>query len=80
MIHPEFNYSADYITHDIAFVRVNPPFEFSDSVQPIEIGTDEPKDGESALISGWGVFIVRIIYKSSILRDELFYFKYVITF
>lgn len=44
-----------YIIHDVTFVRVKQPFNFSESVQPIKLADKEPKDGETALISGWGI-------------------------
>lgn len=55
IVHPGFNITDDYVIHDISFVRVKQPFNFSESVQPIKLADKEPKDGEMALISGWGV-------------------------
>lgn len=53
--HPDFNLTDEYITHDIAFARVKEPFEFSEFVQPIKMADKDPEDGETALISGWGI-------------------------
>lgn len=62
IIHPEYELVPEHLIHDIAFVRVKEPFNYSDSIQPIEIGDKEPEDGEEALISGWGIYKVYDIY------------------
>lgn len=40
--------------NDIAIMRLDMPLEFNESIQPIDLATDEvPKDSD-VIISGWG--------------------------
>ena len=40
---------------DLALLRIDPPFEVSDSVKPIQINDmDSNLEGQKVLMSGWG--------------------------
>lgn len=72
IVHPEFDMTDQYITHDIAFARVKEPFQFSEFVQPIKIAEKEPEDGEIALISGWGFSKVYFTFNISLMAHHVF--------
>jgi Trypsin len=67
----EGEYHADYVDsgflpNDIAVVKVTPPFEWSDVVQPVvlaEAGSDVSNETPST-VSGWGAEEVGVIPKS----------------
>lgn len=53
-IHPDYdNREYDY---DLAIVKLASPLEFSEEIQPIRIpaASDQSKDGDMMLVSGWG--------------------------
>ena len=47
------------IYNDIALARVTEPFEFSETVQPINLAKEDPKGGDEVLLSGFGYWKVR---------------------
>ena len=51
--HPLFNISSTAVWHDIGLVKLDSEFEFTDTLQSIQIG--EVLTNESCVISGWTV-------------------------
>lgn len=49
--HEKYSGSTDY---DIAIIRVVEPFKFSERVKTIPLAKTEPKEGEMALVTGYG--------------------------
>lgn len=49
--HEKYTGVTDY---DIALIRVAGKFIYSDTVQPIPLATEEPKDGEMVVVTGYG--------------------------
>ncbi|CAG0883141.1 unnamed protein product [Cyprideis torosa] len=64
------NYDSREIIYDYAVVRVTPPFEFNDLVQPIKLGTSDPTQLE-CFASGWG----RISQTSDDIPNDLQFVK-----
>jgi len=52
-IHPQFNKTN--LQHDIALLRVYPPFRLGNSVSTIPLATKLPSSGTSVTVAGWGV-------------------------
>lgn len=48
------NYSRVTIDHDVAVLRINGTFKFTDSVQPVKLAGVEPKAGLVVNVTGWG--------------------------
>ncbi|PSN50402.1 hypothetical protein C0J52_08570 [Blattella germanica] len=48
--HPNY-VGADY---DVAVIRVSQPFQYSESVQPISLTSEEPAAGTPVVVTGWG--------------------------
>ncbi|PSN50116.1 hypothetical protein C0J52_04699 [Blattella germanica] len=48
--HPKY-VGADY---DVAVIKVSQPFEYSESVQPIPLISQEPATGTPVVVTGWG--------------------------
>lgn len=42
------------------------PFNFSEFIQPIKVAEKEPEDGAEALISGWGLALVKLNFTKKI--------------
>ncbi|KAH8361637.1 hypothetical protein KR084_011812, partial [Drosophila pseudotakahashii] len=57
----------DRNTNDIAVIRLKTRLQLGDSVKPIPLADEDPKDGTSALVSGWG----RIKYQGSVPKTLL---------
>lgn len=50
--HP--NYNKTTTANDVGLLVLKEPFEFNDSIQPIELETEDVGVNVSAVISGWG--------------------------
>ncbi|XP_039451329.1 trypsin-2-like [Culex pipiens pallens] len=53
-IHVHPNYDDRDLQFDYTLLELDETLEFGETVQPIELATEEPKDGELSLVSGWG--------------------------
>ena len=54
IFHPNFTTIQGVPNWDVALIVVQEPFNYSESIQPINLTTSEPKAGELATVSGWG--------------------------
>lgn len=52
IIHPK--YSRRTLFNDVAVLKLNQNFTFSDVIQPIALNCDEVLDGTECVVSGWG--------------------------
>ncbi|KAJ9597878.1 hypothetical protein L9F63_011244 [Diploptera punctata] len=50
--HPKYHYITT--DNDIAVLKVSPPFEFNEKVQPVRLRKKEPKAGTRGVVTGWG--------------------------
>uniref|UniRef100_A0A1A9W0A9 Peptidase S1 domain-containing protein n=1 Tax=Glossina brevipalpis TaxID=37001 RepID=A0A1A9W0A9_9MUSC len=48
-------YSSQTIVNDIALLHLSSTLAYSANIQPIELATTAPEDGDTAIVSGWGV-------------------------
>lgn len=56
---PHELYRTNDDDNDIAVFKVDPPFEFSATTQPLKLPfVDVPYDVEWGMVSGWGYFMV----------------------
>lgn len=51
--HHEYNPSTNH--NDIALIRMRGSVDLSDKIQPIELASNDPAPGTTALLSGWGI-------------------------
>jgi len=52
-VHPQFNKTT--LQHDIALLRVTPPFVLGNAVSAIPLATTLPKTGTAVYLAGWGL-------------------------
>ncbi|XP_073831856.1 transmembrane protease serine 9-like [Musca autumnalis] len=50
IVHPDYDDSEN----DIALVKLEKPLKFSETVKPIALAIEDPPEGASIVISGWG--------------------------
>lgn len=50
--HPQYN--ASYAVNDIALIRINGAFAFTDNIRPIKLAKILPVQGTLATLTGWG--------------------------
>ncbi|XP_037941402.1 trypsin beta-like [Teleopsis dalmanni] len=49
------DYDPDVVNNDIAVIRLKSPLPLGSNIKPIPLTTNEPGDGTSAVVTGWGI-------------------------
>ncbi|XP_073833449.1 serine protease SP24D-like [Musca autumnalis] len=50
IVHPDY----ESMQNDIALVKLENPLQFSETIKPISLATEDPPEGASVVITGWG--------------------------
>ncbi|XP_017475442.1 PREDICTED: chymotrypsin-1-like [Rhagoletis zephyria] len=53
-IHMHCRYNTPYLHNDIALLKLNSSIEFNEKTQPIPLPTEQMKEGDEVILTGWG--------------------------